>query len=104
MSRHVTAQFGERERQLLAKLFRLLGTDNDHERTAATAKIDDLLARYSKTWADIPALLAASSTTTINADLARFITALGSRDAGERDFARQCLAELLIRARKSGTI
>jgi hypothetical protein len=97
---HITPSFGERERQLLAKLFRLLGTDNEHERTAATSKIDELLARYNKSWADLAALLATAGTS-VNADIARHVSALGSRDAGERESARQWLTDLLIRCRRT---
>ena len=101
MTRHMVIKFGEAGRQLLIKLFRLLGTDNDHERAAATAKIDGLLARYNKTWADVPALLALGSSAAITADLVRSIIALGSRDPGERETARQWLMDLLILHRKT---
>ena len=101
MPRDVSTRFGESQRQLLAKLFRLLGSDNQHERAAATGKIDALLAQYHKSWADVPALLAPGTTINLNADLLRHICALGSGDADEREAARQWLLELLIRRRKS---
>jgi hypothetical protein len=93
--------FGERDRQRLAKLFRVLGSDNAHERNAAAASIDGLLERYGKTWADVPALLALNTITTINADIAHHVSALGSRNASERENARQWLVDLLIRARRT---
>jgi putative DNA primase/helicase len=86
---------------LLIKLVGVLGSDNAHERAAAAAKIDALLGQYSKTWADVPALLALGTTTTVNADVARHVSALGSRDAGERESARQWLLDLLISRRKT---
>jgi len=98
MTRHIAPSF---DRDLLAKLFRLLGSDNEHERIIATSKIDALLDRYGKTWADVPALLARGSTIPINADVARYVIALGSRDAGERESARQWLLDLLISRRKN---
>jgi hypothetical protein len=100
----ITPSFSETERQRLAKLFRLLGSDNDHERANVTAKIDGLLARYGKTWAEVPALLAAlgtTATTIINPDIARHVSALGSRDPGDREAARQFLNDLLLRARRT---
>src|SRR5262249_31602418 len=98
MSRHITPSF---DRNLLAKLFRLLGSDNEHERIIATSKIDALLNRYGKTWADVPALLARGSTMAINADITQHVTALGSHNSNEREIARQWLNDLLIRSRKT---
>ena len=86
---------------LLARLFRLLGSDNEHERTAVIAKINGVLARSNKTWADVPALLGRGSTITANTDIARHVSALGSHDADERESARQWLNDLLIRCRKT---
>ena len=101
----ITPRFGERERQLLAKLFGLLGSDNEYERTITTGKIDGLLARHGKGWADVPTLLAhgttATTATTLNPDIARHVSALGSRNAGERESAREWLNDLLIRARRT---
>src|SRR5262249_37834212 len=90
------------ERQRLAKLFRLLGTDNNNERMVAITRVHDLLAQYQKSWADLPGLLALGTTTnTIDADLLRRVIALGSRDADEREAARQWLQDFLVSARKS---
>jgi hypothetical protein len=61
MPRHIVLTFGERDRQLLAKLFRLLGTDNLHERATATA-CWLALARAGPTCPPY-------STTAINADI-----------------------------------
>jgi hypothetical protein len=54
MPTNITPAF---DQALLAKLFRQLGSDNDHERTVVIAKINGVLARSNKTWADVPALL-----------------------------------------------
>ena len=94
--KHITPAF---DHALLAKLFRLLGSDNEHERTVVIAKINTLLARHNKTWADVPALLGRGST--INVDIAHHVSALGSDDAGERESSRQWLNDLLIRCRKT---
>jgi len=98
MNKHITPAF---DHALLAKLFRLLGSDNEHERTVVIAKINSVLARYNKTWADVPALLGRGSIITVNADIAHYVSALGSRDAGERESSRQWLNHLLIRCRKT---
>jgi hypothetical protein len=98
MPKDVTPAF---DHELLAKLFRLLGSDNEHERTAAVAKITGLLARHNKTWGDVPALLARGGTIRVNADIAQNVSALGSHDAGERESARQWLNELLISCRRT---
>jgi len=86
---------------LLAKLFRQLGSDNEHERAVVIAKINGELDRSNRTWADVPALLGRGSTATINADIAHHVSALGSHDAGERETSRQWLNDLLIRFRKT---
>jgi Protein of unknown function (DUF3631) len=49
----------------------------------------------------VPALLALGTTTTVNADVAHHVSALGSRDVSERESARQWLLDLLISRRKS---
>jgi hypothetical protein len=85
----------------LARLFRLLGSDNDHERTVVIAKINGVVARSNKTWADVPALLGRGSSISVNADIAHHVSALGSHDAGEREISRQWLDNLLIRCRKT---
>jgi hypothetical protein len=97
-SKHITPAF---DHALLAKLFRLLGSDNEHERTVVIAKINNVLARYNKTWADVPALLGRGSIITVKADIAHYVSALGSHDAGERESSRQWLNDLLIRCRKT---
>jgi hypothetical protein len=99
VTRSITPSFGERERQRLIRLFAVLGSDNDHERRTATDKIDDLLARYGKTWADVPALFALATIAAINPDVAYHVSALGSRT--ERESARQWLLNLLIRCRRT---
>jgi hypothetical protein len=86
---------------LLARLFRLLGSDNEHERTVVIAKINGVLARSNKTWADVPAQLGRGSSNSVNADVAHHVSALGSHDAGERETSRQWLNDLLIRFRKT---
>jgi hypothetical protein len=97
-SKHIAQAFDHAQ---LAKLFRLLGSDNENERTVVIVKISSVLARYNRTWADVPALLGRGSTTTINADIAHHVSALGSHDAGERESSRQWLNDLLIRCRKT---
>jgi hypothetical protein len=102
MTQAVTPRFGERQRDFLIALVSLLGSDNEHERAVVPAKIDGLLARYHKTWADVPALLALPGTTvTVNPDVARQVIALGAHDPSERENARQWLLDLLISRRKN---
>jgi hypothetical protein len=97
-SKHIALAFDHAQ---LAKLFRLLGSDNEHERTVVIAKINSLLARSNKTWADVPALLGRGSTITVNGDIAQHVGELGSRDADERETSRRWLNDLLIRCRKT---
>src|SRR5690349_9859245 len=96
----IQRRFGERERERLAKLFRALGTDNEHEAAAARGRIDALLGDYDKTWADLIELLAGAPAA-IRADLARDIVALGSSEPDERTSARRNIADLLARHRKT---
>jgi hypothetical protein len=86
---------------LLARLFRQFGSDNENERSVVIAKINGVLARSNKSWADVPALLGRGSTITVNAEIAHHVSALGSHDAGERERSRQWLNDLLIRYRKT---
>jgi hypothetical protein len=101
-NRTLAPHFGDKQREFLKKLVAVLGSDNGHERTNVTAKIESFLAQYRKTWADVPVLLAPlGSTTTVNPDIARHVIALGSHDARERESARQWLLDLLITHRKN---
>jgi hypothetical protein len=93
--------FGEKKRQYLAKLFSALGSDNRHEAEAARGKIESLLREFGKTWAvDLIELLGGGATS-IRADLARDIAALGSSDSDERAAARRNIADLLAQHRKT---
>jgi hypothetical protein len=96
----IVRRFGERERERVIKLFRQLGTDNTHEAEAARSRIDGLLREYGKTWVDLIQLLGGTPAA-IDAELARDIAALGSRDPDERANARRNFADLLARHRKS---
>ncbi len=87
-------------RDLLVKLFRVLGSDNAHEREAARGRIDELLHKHRKNWGDLAALLCIGPTT-ISPNLAAHIGALGSRDAAEQEDARRWVADLLALRRKS---
>jgi hypothetical protein len=89
-----TPQFGERDRQRLVKLLRMLGSANAHEFETARAMIDRLLREFSKSWADIPELLAGKSTG-IRADLAGDIAGLGSGDSAVVAKALAHIRELL---------
>jgi hypothetical protein len=101
-NRTLAPHFGDKQRELLKKLFARLGTDNEHERAIVPGKIESLLAQFHKTWADVPALLALPGTTvTVNPDIALHVIALGSHDARERESARQWLLDLLITHRKN---
>jgi hypothetical protein len=96
-----TRPFGGRERDRLEKLFRMLGTDNAHERIAATAKITSLLTEFGKAWSDVPTLLATGrNVAVIDADVVAHIVLLGSYDSDEREQARQWLLDLLITRHK----
>ncbi|SFJ71857.1 DUF3631 domain-containing protein [Bradyrhizobium sp. Gha] len=96
----IAQHFGDRERQLIDKLFRALATDNTHEAEAARGRIDSLLRDYKKTWADIIQLLGGAANA-IRAELARDIVALGASDADERAKARRNIFDLLAGHRKS---
>jgi hypothetical protein len=63
-AKHITPAL---DHALLVRLFRLLGSDNEHERTVVIAKINGVPARSNKTWAAVPALLGRGSTITVNA-------------------------------------
>jgi putative DNA primase/helicase len=97
-TKHITPAL---DHALLAKLFRQLGSDNEHERAVVIAKINGELDRSNRTWADVPSLLGRGSTITVNADIAHHVRELGSHDAGERETSRQWLNDLLIRCRKT---
>jgi len=102
MTRHrtIVRRFGERERDRLGKLFRQLGTDNAHEAEAARGRIESLLSEFGKTWTDLIELLAGKPVA-IRADLAGDIVGLGSSDPAERATARNNIANLLARHRKT---
>jgi hypothetical protein len=105
MTRHnrhhtIVRRFDDRERERLIKLFRQLGTDNIHEAEAARGRIDSLLQQFGKSWADLIQLLG-GTLTSIHADLAGDIVALGSSNPDERAIAHRNLADLLARFRKS---
>jgi hypothetical protein len=59
MTGNLARRFGDRERQRLIKLFRLLGTGNAHEREVACSMMDALLREHGRAWADLIRLLAA---------------------------------------------
>jgi hypothetical protein len=59
MSGNLARRFGDRERQRLIKLLRLLGTGNAHEREVARSMMDALLREHGRAWADLIRLLAA---------------------------------------------
>jgi hypothetical protein len=99
---HTIKRFGERERERLIKLFRSLGTLNNHEAEAARGRIDSLLREFGKSWSDLIQLLGDSGAVmTISPDLAADIIALGSPDLDERANARRRIMELLARHRMS---
>jgi hypothetical protein len=88
-------------RDRLIKLFRMLGSDNPHERENAFNLIDEMLRKHRATWSDLPGLLGLGRSTSINPDLARHVAGLGSRDLGERRNARRWITDLLTRKRKT---
>ena len=53
----------EKVRNLLRRLFAMMGSSNASEREAALKKIDELLARYRKNWNDLTELLQNSGNT-----------------------------------------
>jgi hypothetical protein len=83
-------------RNILIKLFRMLGSDNPHERDNARGLIDDLLRKSKATWGDLPGLLGVG-----DPELAHNIAGLGSQDPDERRNARKWIAHLLARTRKN---
>jgi hypothetical protein len=93
-------RFDDRARELLAKLFRSLGNDNQYEAEAARGRIDSLLQKFGKTWADLVALLSGGAVT-VPPDIAADIVGLGNPDPGQRAAARGRIAERLARHRKS---
>src|SRR5882724_3856672 len=72
-------KFGERERKLLTKLMRSVGSNFEHESTAARAAIDRLLKQFGRGWGDLVELLGGSPHF-IHPDLVRELAALGSVD------------------------
>lgn len=94
----VTKRFGDRERERLVKLVRLIGTDNIHESEAARSRINSLLLEFNKGWGDLIELIGGKPAT-IRADLASAIVALGSDDPTARGKARRHLDELRARHR-----
>ena len=97
--RGIKRHFGERERARLAKLFRSLGTDNHHEAAAARAAIHNLLRQFSHEWGDLFNLLGGRPT--LDADLVQALLDLGLADEAGRIRARNKLADILARHRKS---
>jgi hypothetical protein len=93
-------RFGARERQLLIKLFRQLGTDNVHEAEAARGRIGSLLGQFDKGWSDLVELLSGAPVR-IRAVLAADIVRLGSDNPEERNQARSHIKELCEQHRKS---
>jgi hypothetical protein len=90
-------RFDERERTLLAKFLRSVGSNHVHEAEAARAAIDRLLKQFGKAWADLVELLGGSPAS-IHPDLVRDLAGLGSDDyAG----ARGRIDELLERHRRN---
>jgi hypothetical protein len=98
--RGIKPRWGDIEAKRLEKLFRALGTDNQHEADVARAAIDRLLRQFDKDWSDLGELLGGRPAD-ISADLARDIVALGSSDPEERARARRNIADLLARHRKT---
>jgi hypothetical protein len=97
--RSIKRQFGEKQRGLLEKLFRSLGTDNQHEAAAACAAIDNLLRQFGHEWGDLFNLLGGRPT--LAADLVHALLDLGLADEAGRIRARSKLADILARHRKS---
>lgn len=98
--KNVVPHFDARERELLAKLFRTLGSDNTFEAEAARGRIDSMFGKFGKTWSD-PVTLLSGGTVTVEPDLAGDIIELGSSDPEARAGARGRIAERLARHRKS---
>jgi len=97
--RSVVRRFADRDRELLIKLFRQLGTDNPHEAEAVRGTIDNFLRRFNQSGADLIRLLGGTPTS-IRADLAGDISALFSGNPDERGRARRNIDDLLLRHRK----
>jgi Protein of unknown function (DUF3631) len=98
--RSMVRRFGDRERELLMKLFRSLGTDNPHEAEAARSRIASLLDQFDKAWTDLIALLS-GGTLTVDATLAAAIVGLGDPNPDQRANSRRNISELLARHRKT---
>jgi hypothetical protein len=97
MTGAVAPRFDERQRKLLTKLLRSVGSDNVHEAEAARAAINRLLLQFSKTWSDLVGLLGGVPAG-IHPDLVRDLAALGSKDHAD---ARSRIDEWRARYRKS---
>jgi hypothetical protein len=98
-TRAIAKRFSDKERELLTKLFRQLGTDNLHEHEAARSRITSLLQPFGKSWTDLVALIS-NGTLAIDPGIAD-IAGLGDPDPDERARVRHDLDELLARHRKS---
>jgi hypothetical protein len=98
--KNVVPRFDARERELLAKLARTLGSDNAFEAEAARGLIDSMLLKFGKTWSDLVELLSAG-TVTVEPDLAGDIVGLGGSDPKARAGARGRIGERLARHRKN---
>jgi hypothetical protein len=96
--RDIKRRWGDSESKRLEKLFRALGTDNEHEFDVARAATDRLLRQFDKGWSDLNKLLGGRP---ISADLARDIAALGDSDPDKGAKARRNIADLLARHRKN---
>src|SRR5262245_45216584 len=97
--RSVERQFGEKQRVLLEKLFRSLGTDNQHEAAEARAAIHNLLRQFGHEWSDLLNLLGGRPT--LRADLAHALLDQGLPDEAGRIRARSTIADILAHHRKN---
>jgi hypothetical protein len=97
----IVKRFGDRERELLGKLFRSLGSDNVHEAEAFRGRIDSLLNTFNKTWDDLIGLLGAGSSIVLDRDVIFDIAMLGHANPGARDKARRRIADRLALHRKN---
>jgi len=94
--------WNDHERDLLIKMFRVLGAGNAHEREIARRKIDSLLRKHQKVWADLADLLNFGfGQSAAGNDLARLLAALGSNDAKKRQDAFGKITDVLARQRKN---
>jgi len=99
--RTVALHFGDRERDRLIKLVRILGSKNTHEAEAARSHIDSLLRQFSKGWGDLIQLLNEAAPLRVHTDIVRDITALGSSKPDVRAQARANLDDLIERHRRT---